>query len=635
MASYLMTRRCPPTATAMLLGMVFVSSTVFGGIAFGGEGSEGEGTSLIGRHVANFTLKDYRGRQYTLDEFADAKLVVLAVLGTECPLAKLYGPRLAEMADEYESQKVAFIGLDPNRQDSVTEIGAFCRRAGIKFPVLKDLGNKVADALGARRTPELFVLDESRTIRYHGRVDDQYGFQSGVGYQQPEPSRRDLALALNDLLAGKAVRQASTPTRGCLIGRVRTPDANAKVTYSNQIARLFQRRCVECHREGQIAPFALDRYDDVVGWADMIAEVVHQRRMPPWHADPRYGHFVNDYSLTDQEQRLIDDWVAAGAPEGDVADLPEPMQYAEGWMMPEVPDMIIPMADEPFDVPADGVVDYQYFVVDPGFTEDKWVKVAECMPDNRAVVHHIIVFIRSPHNKNRSHASHDERAFAFLSGFAPGTRPVVWPDGMAKKIPAGSKLIFQMHYTPIGSAQKDRSRVGLKFVDDPSTIKYQVATTAAANHRFEIPAGDPDHVVRATDEFPRDTLVLSLFPHMHLRGKAFRYEAIYPDGTREVLLNVPRYDFNWQNSFIFTQPKLFPKGTKLYCEAHFDNSADNLANPDPSIPVRWGDQTWEEMMIGWYDMALPVSKVNAILGGKQKAGKRQPSIGKSSGQAGQ
>lgn len=574
---------------------------------------EAKESSPIGQPVADFTLKDYRGQEHALSDFADAELVVIAVLGTECPLAKLYGPRLAEMAHRYADQGVAFIGLCPNRQDSVTELSSFCQRAGIEFPVLKDLGNQVADAIGARRTPEVFVLDADRVVRYHGRIDDQYGYQSGVGYQQPEPSRHDLAMAIDELLDGNHPSIDQTPVLGCLIGRVREPDPNAEVTYSNQIARLFQNRCVECHREGQIAPFALRDYDEVVGWADMIEEVVREQRMPPWHANPQFGDFSNDYSLSADEKQLIYDWVAAGAPEGDPSQLPEPMEYAEDWMMPEEPDLVIHMADEPFDVPADGVVDYQYFIVDPGFTEDKWVKIAECMPDNRAVVHHIIVFIRAPQQKNRGDMSHDERAFAFLAGFAPGTRPLVVPEGMAKRIPAGSKLVFQMHYTPIGTPQKDRSSIGLKFVDDPSTITHQVATTAASTHDFVIPAGAADHLVTAERVLESDTLLLSMFPHMHLRGSAFRYEAFYPDGSHEVLLDVPRYDFNWQNSFILAEPKLLPKGTRLYCEARFDNSEENLANPDPSIDVRWGDQTWEEMMIGWYDKAVPVDVANDII----------------------
>ncbi len=554
----------------------------------------------IGTRVENFTLQDFRGKSHSLADFAGSKLVVVAVLGTECPLCKLYGPRLAEMAAELGPKGVAFVGLDANRQDSITEMAAYARIHKIEFPLLKDLGNAVVDQLGAQRTPEVFVLDQDRVVRYRGRIDDQYGFQSGAGYSRPKVTRRDLADAIEQLLAGKPVSQPTTEAVGCLIGRVRQPKAASEVTYSNQIARLFQKRCVECHRPGQIGPFAMTNYDEVVGWAEMIDEVVREQRMPPWHADPRYGHFANDYSLSAEEKRLVQTWVANGAPEGDRKDLPEPKQFASGWMMPGGPDLVVHMADQPFDVPAEGTVEYKYFTVDPGFKEDKWVKVAECMPDNRAVVHHIIVFVKPPKDTSR-----DIAAFGHLTGFAPGTRPHVLPEGCAKFVPAGSQLVFQMHYTANGSPQKDRSSVGIKF-EDVKNVKWRVATLAAGNTTFEIPPGADNHQVESNQTFAADVTLLSLFPHMHVRGKSFHYEVIYPDGHKDTLLNVPRYDFNWQNSFIFDQQLKLPKGTTLHCTAHFDNSENNLANPDPKATVRWGDQTWEEMMLGWYDMAVPV-----------------------------
>jgi peroxiredoxin/mono/diheme cytochrome c family protein len=568
---------------------------------------------LIGRQIANFELKDFRGKDHSLSDLADSKVVVVLFVGCECPLAKLYGPRMAELAAKYQGKGVAVLGIDSNRQDSITEMAAYARIHQLDFPILKDLGNVVADQFGATRTPEAFVLDQDRKIRYCGRIDDQYGFSTGSGYQKPQLNRADLSQAIDELLADKTVSIATTDLSGCLIGRVHQAQENAEVTYSNQIARLMQNRCVECHRTGQIAPFALTNYDEVAGWAEMIEETVNDRRMPPWHANPEFGHFSNDLRLTDDELALIHAWVAAGAPEGNPQDLPVPKQYAEGWMMPEEPDVVVHMADEAVEVPAEGTVEYKYFEVDPGFTEDKWVQVAECLPDNRGVVHHIIVFVRPPSGTGAERRNRDARGFHFLAGFAPGTRPFVLPDGMAKKIPAGSKLVFQLHYTPNGSPQKDRSSIGLKFVKDPASVTQQVATTNAINHLFEIPAHADNHPVKATRKIARDTTLLSMFPHMHLRGKSFHYEAWYPDGTKEVLLDVPRYDFNWQNSFILKEPKLLPKGTKIACLAHFDNSENNLANPNPGEPVRWGDQTWEEMMIGWFDIALPVDEIGSVL----------------------
>ncbi|MBX7168545.1 MAG: redoxin domain-containing protein [Pirellulales bacterium] len=556
-------------------------------------------TSAVGKSIAAFSLQDFRGKQVALGDFPEAKAVVVVFLGVECPLAKLYGPRLMELAEAYQAQGVQFIGIDSNRQDSITELAAYARAHGIEFPVLKDAGNVVADQFGAQRTPEVFLLDAERVVRYHGRIDDQYGFTTGGGYARPEIRHRDLAAALDALLAGQPVTTTETEVPGCIIGRIKTPQADAPVTYSNQIARILQERCAECHRPGQIAPFSLTSYDEVVGWAEMIDEVVRDNRMPPWHADPHYGHFSNDARLTPEQLQQIHDWVAAGAPEGDRAELPEPREYVTGWQMPFEPDQVVYMSDEAYHVPAEGVVDYQYFTVDPGFTEDKWLKTAECVPGNRGVVHHIIVFARPPESRAK-----DARGFHFVAGFAPGTRPFVFPDGMAKLIPAGSKLIFQMHYTPNGTPQDDRSSIGLKFTDAKG-VTHRVATDRAINHNFRIPAGDPNYEVTARRKFLDDALILAYFPHMHLRGKSFRYIAELPDGSSEIVLDVPRYDFNWQNHFILSQPRKMPAGSAIRCIAHFDNSADNLANPDPQSDVLWGDQTFEEMMIGWFDIAVP------------------------------
>ena len=510
--------------------------------------------------------------------------------------------------------------------------------------------------------PQAFLLDGERKVRYAGRIDDQYGFQSGSGYAKFAINNHDLADAIGAVLDGQDVAEPVTEAKGCLIGRVRQADENSEVTYSKQIARIMKDHCVECHRPGQIGPFALQNYEEVVGWAEMIEEVVRDERMPPWHPDAKYGHFRNDLSLSQQDKDLIFEWVAKGAPEGNRQDLPEPKEYAGSWSLPGGPDAVFWMTEEPVDVPAEGTVDYRYYVVDTGFKEDKWVKMAECMPDNRGVVHHIIVFLKPPNvslfsgggdgersgegdaagdasnaeskrespatakardvaigeDGQKRDAGGDERpnrrrrrggrggqaSFGQLSGFAPGTRPFMLPDGMAKLIPAGSQLVFQLHYTPNGSPQKDRSSVGMKFAD-PAEVKYRVATSNATNAAFEIPAGDPSYLVESDRTYGGDVIMLSLFPHMHLRGKDFRYELIYPDGKREIILDMPRYDFNWQTSYVFDEPKQLPKGTRLHCTAHFDNSADNPANPDPSIPVRWGDQTWEEMMIGWFDIAVP------------------------------
>lgn len=555
---------------------------------------------LIGRRIEEFTAKDFRGKEHALSDFRDKDAVVVYFMGTECPLAKLYGPRMQKLHEKFSDQGVAFLGVSSNVQDSITELAAHARVHNVTFPILKDLKQRIADQFGATRTPQVFVLDANRQVRYYGRVDAQFTFGAGVGLAKPQAQRRDLEIAIKELQSGTKITVPVTEAKGCLIGRARKPMKDSPVTYSNQIARLFQTHCVECHRPGQIAPFEMTEYEEVSGWGEMIAEVVAEQRMPPWHANPAHGHFANANLLSQDEKQLIYTWVDNGCPQGDPADLPEPRQYHKGWFLPREPDQVVYL-DRDEHIKPEGVEGYRHIVVDPGIKEDKWVKLSECMPGNRAVVHHIIVYVLPPGQDKGF------RGRIFLAGFAPGTRPLVAPDGWAKRIPAGSKFIFEMHYTPIGTPQTDRSGIGMIFMDEKD-VTHQLATRPAMQTRFEIPPHEPDHQVSSSRTFSRDTTVLSLFPHMHMRGKSFRYELTYPNRRKEVLLDVPRYDFNWQNSYIFSEPKLIPKGTVLNCTAVFDNSDENLHNPDPSKTVRWGDQTWEEMMIGWYDIGIPVDK---------------------------
>ncbi|MGD9723787.1 MAG: thioredoxin family protein [Pirellulales bacterium] len=553
----------------------------------------------VGRKIENFKLDDFRGRSRSLADWADAKLVVVAFIGTECPLANLYMPRLVELAGRFEGQGVALLGINSNQQDSITEVGAHAQRFNVPFPVLKDPGNTVADKFGAVRTPEIFVLDRDRVVRYWGRIDDQFG----IGFQKPEVGRHDLQLAVEELLAGKSVSESTTKAPGCLIGRVHRPEPSGEVTYSKHIARMLKDRCVECHHEGQIAPFALTNYDEVVGWAEMIREVVHERRMPPWMADPAHNEFKNNPSLSAADIALLDKWIENGCPEGNPADLPEPGEYAKGWGIPQ-PDQVFYMDAKPYTVPAEGVVSYQIYEVDPGFTEDKWIKFAEVRAGNPAVVHHVIVFIQQPG---------EPRFGAPQMAYAPGMTPRRFDPGMAIRAAAGSKLIFQCHYTPNGTQQDDRSYVGFVYAD-PKEVSHEVMGGSCGEMTFVIPPNTANHEVVARKLFLRDTTLLGMNPHMHLRGKSFKYELELPDGKREVLLDVPHYDFNWQLWYMLKEPRQIPKGSRMICTAQFDNSADNLANPDPSKEVIWGEQTWEEMMFGFYSTIKPLNKQSGTAG---------------------
>lgn len=548
--------------------------------------------SSLGRTIDAFDLRDVWGKSTSLDEVAgDSKFTVVAFLGTECPLVKLYVSRLDELAQRFADQGVAFVGIDSNVQDTLTEAAAFARREAMTFPLLVDPDGAIADRFGATRNPEIFVLDATRTVRYHGRIDNQYE----PGIQRPAATRDDLVLALNDLLADRPVEIATTTVEGCLIGRAKEVTVDEPtLTYAEDVATILHTRCVECHRPGEIAPFPLLSYDDAYPWGEMIAEVVREQRMPPWFANPEYGEFSNACQLPASERETILAWVDQGCPPGDLAAAPAPPEFVEGWGIGE-PEMILPMSRRPFKVPATGTLPYEHYVVDPKFTEDVWISASEARPGNRAVVHHILVFAVPP----GSSAPIEFLNGRLIAAYAPGVPAQSMSPGRAVFLPKGTKFILQMHYTPNGTPHEDLSQLGLCFTT-ADKVRQPVQSGMAINFLLMIPPGASNAQFRASHRFDEDRELLAMTPHMHLRGKAFRYEAQYPDGSSEILLDVPEYDFNWQITYELSEPKLLPRGTRLNCTATYDNSADNPNNPDPTRLVTFGEQTWDEMMIGWF-----------------------------------
>jgi mono/diheme cytochrome c family protein len=369
--------------------------------------------------------------------------------------------------------------------------------------------------------------------------------------------------------------------------------ADGAPTFSKDVAPILYKSCVECHRPTMFAPMSLVSYDEARPWARSIKQRVVARTMPPWGADPAHGVFKNDPRLSDADVETIAKWVDAGAPKGDDKDLPAVPQFADGWTIGK-PDAIFAMEEE-FTIPATGAVEYKYFRVPTGLTEDKWIQAIEIKPGARAQVHHVIAFTQPAGQPLKPGG---ELGPTNIGGVTPNKPGLTFEPGVARLMRGNSDIVMQMHYTTNGTETKDRTQVGIIYAKQPPT---KVAGGGMAlNARFLIPAGDPNAEVKATTTLSRDITLTGMTPHMHVRGKDMIYIAHYPDGTTETLLSVPRYDFNWQLSYQLKTPKVLPKGTQIEVIAHFDNSTQNKFNPDPTKDVRWGDQTWEEMMIGFF-----------------------------------
>jgi hypothetical protein len=402
----------------------------------------------------------------------------------------------------------------------------------------------------------------------------------------------------------------------CSAATVQTP-----ITFAKDVAPILEKNCQGCHRPGEAAPFSLLTYEQARPWAKAMKEAVRLKKMPPWFADPHYGKFSNDQSLAAKDVDTIAAWADAGAPEGDRKDLPAPLSFVEGWSIPK-PDVVF-QSSLAFEIPASGTIEYQKIIVPSGFTEDKWVQFAEARPGDRAHIHHMILFVREPGShwllgskpgvffvapKPAANENVDTAALPsdFLVGYAPGQPAVKLLPGQAKLIKAGSDLVLEIHYTTNGTAATDHgSKFGLVFAREAP--KERVLTLSATNGTFKIPAGAPNYKVDSEFQLGTTVKLASLHPHMHGRGKDFEYRVVYPTGETQTLLEVPHYNWQWQLWYNLAQPIILPKGTKIECTAHFDNSPNNPDNADPTKDVTWGDQSWDEMMVGFFDLVFPAN----------------------------
>ena len=391
-------------------------------------------------------------------------------------------------------------------------------------------------------------------------------------------------------------------------------------TFYRDVLPILQQRCQSCHRPGEIAPMPFVTYAQTRPFAQIIRAAVASKKMPPWFADPCCGHFADDPSLTPQQIATISAWAQGGAPPGNPRQAPPPPHWVKGCNISR-PDAVLRMP-HPVSIPARGAVEYTYEIVPTGFTHDQWVQMSEILPSARDHVHHAVVYIRPPGSRWLRHAPigvpftagtltdpADRRGAMFTTAdlllvYAPGSSPDRWPDGLAKFIPAGSDLVFQMHYTTNGHAAVDQTRIGLVFARHPP--RQRVLTLQLNRNGLLIPPHAANFEVEVQGTLPHDCTLLSFFPHMHLRGKRFEYNLIQPGGRVETLLKV-NWNFYWQLSYKLAQPRLLKAGTKLQAIAWYDNSAGNPHNPDPNATVVWGEQTWNEMMVGFFDVAVPAA----------------------------
>ena len=557
----------------------------------------------IGRYIPDFEFRDVAGKKHRLNDFTSGKGVVIAVTSTSCPLSKKYLPTLVRLARKYSQAGVGFILVDPIVTDKPETIQQAAKELGKFGYYVHDQQGSISSLLELTSTTDVLLLDPARTVRYHGAVDDQFGF----GYAIEAPRKNYLGWALDEFLKGQPVVITATEAPGCQLDSKASATVKTNVTYHNRISRLIQSNCAECHREGGVAPFSLSSRSDLVAHAKMIETVVTQGTMPPWFAaspeNQKPSPWLNDCSLSETDQRDLLAWLKSDHPEGDPKDAPLPVVYSSGWTIGK-PDLVLKFP-EPVPIQATGVMRYKNIVVETGLDKDKWVQAIEVRPGAPDVVHHILVFARPPRDSSKEkHSPGDE--INYWGIYVPGNSKRIYPEGFARKLPKGSQIRFQMHYTPNGTATEDSTQIGLVFSDKEPT--NEVKTGSLLNAWFEIPPGADNHEDSAKFKLSSDVTVLGYLPHMHLRGKACRYEAIAPDGTRETLLDIPRYDFNWQLLYRYSEPRVFTKGTILKFYASFDNSEKNPANPDPKASVRWGEQTYDEMLIGYVEYCVPVAK---------------------------
>lgn len=559
----------------------------------------------VGRMVPDLELKQLDGQTVRLKDQVGNNGIVIAMTNTTCPICKRYGPTLAKLETTLAKQGLTVLFVNPTANEKPERMAEFVQTHQLAGPYVHDKEGRFAKQLAASSTAEVFFLDSRRTIVYRGAVDDQYG----LGYSLDAPKRNYLLEAIAAHRVGRDVDRAATTAPGCELDLADVKVETSAITYHSRISRIIQANCLECHRDGGVAPFSLETYDDLLAHAGMVRKVVERGTMPPWFATPaahgQPSHWANDRTVPDEDQEALLSWLKTDRPLGDPADAPLPRTYADGWLIGK-PDAIFEFP-KPVAVKATGTMPYQNVVIETKLDEDKWVKAVQVRPSARDVVHHVLVFVLTPGTSDEEESRRGDIAAQERQGFfaiyVPGQSVLSYPEGFAKRLPQGSRLMFQMHYTPNGTATQDSTQIGLIYSDKEPEFEVKVA--GLVNARLSIPPGADNHPESASLRVPIQATLLGFLPHMHLRGKSFRYELTPPGGETEVLLDIPHYDFNWQLYYRLAEPRPLQLGTVIKATGWFDNSENNPANPDPKRTVRWGPQTTDEMMLGYLEYYVP------------------------------
>ena len=543
--------------------------------------------------VPNFGLIDQNGEFHSLYYYSDAKAIVLYIQGNECPIVRNAITDIKAVRKQFKDKGVEFLMINSNVQDDRESIAKEAEEFEIDFPILKDDAQLVAEALQLHRTAEAFVIEPGIwEVIYRGPINDRIGYES----QRDDADQHFLADALTSHLNDEVVAESYIKGKGCLIKRVHNdPKEFESISYVNDVAPILIEKCMKCHVEGGIAPWQMKNHEAVFGWSTMMGEVLRTKRMPPYHADPLYGHIKNDLSLSKSELQTLVHWIDAGAKkDGNSDPLAEYEDEAPMWEL-GVPELVFELDQE--EIPANGIIDYRYQEHDIDVDKDIWATAFQILPGNQEVLHHVLVSVIYPDGFVEPIDRRSPWIDGLLAAWAPGGETEVFPKNTGRAIPKGSRLHFQMHYTTNGKAQSDKSTVGVYYTDQKPDNEYLMV--GAYNTDLKIPPHVKRYENKAKYLFESDATLYALFPHMHFRGKSMKFTALYPDGRKEILLNVPNYSFNWQRGYILEEPLKIPARTVLYVDGIFDNSKQNSFNPAPEKTVYWGDFSFDEMLIGF------------------------------------